>query len=242
MRWLAGILVVAITVLAFAHILRRPDPLPGFPRVVLWAWDRPEDLRFLDSSRAGVAFLARNVILRHGHVESLPRLQPLQVPPTAALMAVVRLDSDGTPLPPGSVVIPGILDTVRLPGVKALQIDFDARLSQRAWYAALLRDLRKSLAPNIPLSITALASWCESDDWIAPLPVADAVPMVFRMGIGQQWNGADFGPRVCRTSIGVATDELPARVPRGRRLFFFNPGPWTRSAYEGALAQARRWQ
>ena len=45
-------------------VWRRPDdPLPGFPKVLLWAWQRPEDLRFLDPQRAGVAFLAATITL-----------------------------------------------------------------------------------------------------------------------------------------------------------------------------------
>ena len=36
----------------------------------------------------------------------------------------------------------------------------------------------------MPLTITALASWCDGDDWIDGLPVADASPMLFRMGRG----------------------------------------------------------
>jgi hypothetical protein len=52
---------------------------------------------------------------------------------------------------------------------------------------------------------------------------------------------ADFSESVCRSSVGVSTDELPARVPRGRRLYFFHPGPWTQETYDVAVAQAWRW-
>ncbi|MGB0036522.1 MAG: hypothetical protein WBP79_13720, partial [Candidatus Acidiferrales bacterium] len=33
------------------------------PRVMLWAWERSEDLRGIDPREAGVAFLARTVFL-----------------------------------------------------------------------------------------------------------------------------------------------------------------------------------
>jgi len=36
----------------------RRDPLPGFPRLMLWAWESPQDLRFVTPGRAGIAFLA----------------------------------------------------------------------------------------------------------------------------------------------------------------------------------------
>jgi hypothetical protein len=58
---------------------QQPDPLPGFPRLVLWAWERPERMEFLNPRSAGVAFLARTVSWRAGQITSRPRLQPLQV-------------------------------------------------------------------------------------------------------------------------------------------------------------------
>src|SRR5580700_9843964 len=88
---------------------RQRDPLPGFPRLVLWAWERPERLEFLNPRSAGVAFLARTVSWRQGQITSRPRLQPLRVPPETALMAVVRLESRGLPLPQAGVVQAEIL-------------------------------------------------------------------------------------------------------------------------------------
>lgn len=32
----------------------------SFPRTILWAWERPEDLEFLDPREFAVAFLAQN--------------------------------------------------------------------------------------------------------------------------------------------------------------------------------------
>src|SRR5947208_1276081 len=93
MRWLAA----AVCILCGCR--QRLDPLPGFPRLVLWAWERPEKLEFLNPQSAGVAFLARSVSWRGGQIISRPRLQPLQVPPGTLLMAVVRLESEGLPLP-----------------------------------------------------------------------------------------------------------------------------------------------
>src|SRR5438309_12019664 len=46
------------------------------PNVVLWAWERPEDLRFIDPQRTGVAFLAATVsISSNGSVCFRPRMQ-----------------------------------------------------------------------------------------------------------------------------------------------------------------------
>jgi hypothetical protein len=157
-------------------------------------------------------------------------------------MAVVRIDSPGTGLPRPEDAVREVLPAAKLPAIRALEIDFDARQSERRWYATFLRDLRGEVSSSIPITITALASWCERDDWIRRLPVADACPMLFRMGDQSHESIGDFEVPLCRASLGVSMDELPAKVPRGRRLFFFYPGRWTLPAYDAAMAQARRWR
>lgn len=207
---------------------------------MLWAWERPEDLRYLNPSHAGIAFLARTVVLTNSSAIPRRRLQPFQFPPQATLMAVVRLESNRTALPPVEAAVAQILPAAEYPNIRALQIDFDARQSERGWYRALLQALHRKL--KIPISMTALTSWCQGDPWIRDLPVAEAVPMLFRMGAGGPWNGQDFSVPLCRASLGLATDELPATTPRGRRLYFFHPRQWTPAAYQGIIGEARRRQ
>jgi len=235
---LAGCLLAVPLLLS--RLVRRPDPLPALPRLMLWAWESPQDLRFVKPGDAGIAFLARTVWLHPDRAVSRPRLQPLRFNPGTRLMAVVRFESTGRGLPPAADVVREVLPALQLPGIGALQIDFDARRSERAWYAAFLRELGQAIPAGLPLTITALESWCDGDRWIADLPVADATPMLFRMGPGERVP-TDFAEASCRSSIGVSTDEIPARVPRGRRVYFFHPGPWTREAYDAAVAQAWRW-
>ncbi|HWC96185.1 MAG TPA: DUF3142 domain-containing protein [Candidatus Sulfopaludibacter sp.] len=221
---------------------RRPDPLPGLPRVFLWAWEHPEHLTFLDPHKVGVAFLARSVNWRGGAITSAPRLQSLEVPAGTAMIAVVRLESQAPPLPDAKLVVAEVLKAAGLPRVRALEIDFDARASERTWYTEFLNGLRARLQPSMPLTITALASWCEADPWIRSLPVVDAVPMMFRMGAADPRDVREYSLDVCRNSVGVSTDEIAPVVPRGRRLFIFHPGPWTAEAYRGAMQLARRLQ
>jgi hypothetical protein len=217
------------------------DPLPGFPRLMLWAWESPQDLRFVKPGTAGVAFLARTVWLDGTRVHGLPRLQPLRFTPGTDLMAVVRFESPGHGLPPRADVVGEVMPAAQIAGVRALQIDFDARQSERQWYTALLRDLRQAMPSGMPLVVTALESWCEEDGWIRGLPVADATPMLFRMGPEDRRSPTGFAAAICRSSIGVSTDELPVRVPQAKRIYFFHPGPWTPEAYDAAVAQAWRW-
>jgi hypothetical protein len=168
-------------------------------------------------------------------------MQPLKVPPGTAVMAVVRLESRSALLPPVEEVARPVLEDAANPAVRAVQIDFDARNSEREWYAALLRRLERGIAGK-PLDITALASWCLGDPWLRDLPVSDAVPMLFRMGKGEPREVREFASGVCRASVGVATDELPYAIPHGRRVFVFAARGWTPESYRAALVYARRFE
>lgn len=234
-------LSAAALVLAALLFWPRPaDPLPGFPRVFVWAWERPENLEFLDPHSTGIAFLARTVCLCEGTVSVRPRLQPLRYPPSAVLMAVVRVEPHGDSLPPVDAAAAAIAEAAAIPGVRALQVDFDATLSQRAYYRSLLTDLHTRVPLSVPLSMTALTSWCESDGWIAGLPVAEAVPMLFRMGRGER-PARTFRPSLCQSSAGISTDEPLREPPSAQRLYLFNPRPWTAATYQAALREARKW-
>lgn len=233
---------LALVLLTMVSCGGRPDPLPGFPRLMLWAWERPERLSYVDPRSAGVAFLARTVHWQAGLVTSRPRYQPLELEPNIKVMAVIRLESRTPPLPAVDTIAAEILKTAELPNVQAIQIDFDARRSEREWYGELLHRVRRRLKPSLPLTVTALVSWCQDDAWIQRLPVSDAVPMLFRMGAGEPRNASDFSAGICRSSLGISTDEVPLAAPHGRRLFVFHPKPWTPDAYRGALQLARRWQ
>ena len=67
-----------------------------FPRQILWVWERPEDLEFLDPQRYAVAFLAQTLILTNNEVEFNPRRQPMKVSPAVKLIAVTRIESQKT--------------------------------------------------------------------------------------------------------------------------------------------------
>jgi hypothetical protein len=232
--------IAAIFGIALIVWQRPADPLPGFPRVFVWAWERPENLEFLDAHSTGVAFLARTVNLHNGIVSVRPRLQPLRYPPGAVLISVVRVEAQDSILPPVADVSAAISEAAAIPGTRALQIDFDATLSQRTFYRFLLADVRARVPPSVPISMTALTSWCEADGWIAGLPVVEAVPMLFRMGAGER-PARTFRPTLCRSSAGVSVDEPLQEPPQAERLYIFNPRPWTASTYQAALREVRKW-
>jgi hypothetical protein len=218
------------------------EPLSGYPRVVLWAWESPQDLRFVRPGSAAIAFLERTVWLTPDRAYSRPRLEPLRFNPGTDLIAVARFESEGHGLPPPVSVVRELTPAFSIDGVRALQIDFDARQSEQVWYADFLKDLRRTMPARMPLTMTALENWCEDKRWIQQLPVDDATAMLFRMGPRDRIPPDNFPAGICRSSIGVSTDELPVHIPATGRVYFFNSGPWTKADYEMVLAQARRWR
>jgi Protein of unknown function (DUF3142) len=223
------------------------DAVKRLPQVILWAWERREDLSFLDPRKTGVAYLAGTLRLSGDQIVVRMRRQPLIVPRNTVVIPVVRIetDADAPPTLSARQRTAACKAIVRLAGSRpaAIQIDFDATRSQRAFYRALLSDLRARVRASVPLSMTALASWCIYDDWITNLPVNEAVPMLFRMGADSQeisaylGRGGHFVPEVCRTSVGAATDEPLAAIPGGRRVYVFSPRAWTRAQATRAIAE-----
>jgi hypothetical protein len=155
-------------------------------------------------------------------------------------MAVVRVESSDSDLPTVDATSAAIAEAAAIPHVRALQVDFDAALSQRAYYRELLANLRRRVPPSMPISMTALTSWCESDGWIAGLPVVEAVPMLFRMGPGER-PARTFRPALCQSSAGVSVDEPLREPPSAARLYIFNPRPGTSLPSRAALREVRKW-
>ncbi len=229
------------TFLSGAASSHNPGRLARFPGVLLWAWERPEDLRFIDSRQVGVAFLATTITLRGDEVAIRPRFQPLQVPPGTALMAVARIETDTVERPAFSatqrmVVVSAVEELAHLPGVGGVQVDFDALLSERNFYRGVLIDLRRELPDSAALSITALASWCMGDNWLDALPVDEAVPMLFQMGVDHHTvlerlqKKGEFRAPLCRQSVGISTDEQLPWIPVSRRTYVFRPQAWSHEA------------
>jgi len=243
MKWFRGLgLVFGVVALGFLsprYATPRPPALDGLPRLVLWAWERPEDLRQIDDD-IGVAFLAQTVTVSGERLTLHPRLQPLRVPIANPLVAVTRIEAErsvpvGLTLDAVDAIASLITRTTTLPRVRGVQIDFDATVSDREAYRALIHEVRKRLGPATPLSITALASWCIGDDWLNGLPVDEAIPMLFRMGpVNAPFRRMAISPAsaaaACRGAVGTSVDE-PLAVGGGRRrVYVFNARRWTRAS------------
>jgi hypothetical protein len=233
-------LILLTYLLNSLSILSSSTKIPAAPKLFLWAWERPESLAFIDPQKVGVAFLAKTINLQGSEVSFHPRLQPLKVPYGTSLVAVIRIETDIKERPLLSneqrgEILNSIMETARRPGLTGIQIDFDAKISERPFYQNLLHELRQRIPKNITFSITALASWCIGDTWLSGLPIDEAVPMLFDMGIDSLWiknylqSGQDFQAPLCRHSNGVSTDETVAGIHTSRRFYVFSPKTWSPS-------------
>lgn len=165
---------------------------------MLWSWQKIEDLRSLDPTKAGVALLVGRFTVDKNKLALEPRLAQLQLPPGCYREAVARVEMKQMPAESeinsvsaqlASSIVHLVLAHSRFDGV---QIDFDAKQLERPFYVQLLKHLRQQLPPNLTLSMTALASWSQGDQWLRQsitndhLPVDYVVPMFFTMGVGKE--------------------------------------------------------
>jgi hypothetical protein len=235
-RNLRLLIAVAVVVCCSAPALQGSYAV--LPSSVVWAWDRPEDLRFLPSNTA-VALLMDTVTIRNGAVSDRFRAHPARLSQGQPRISVVRIETKSNSITQQarSRVVESVLRAASLEYVTGVQIDFDARVSERAWYRELLEETRRRLPADKSLSITALASWCSGDDWISGLPIDEGVPMIFRLGPDRDTfrrmvaSGQHFREPLCNRSIGLSTDE--PIVPSGfKRVYWFSPVPWTPELYK----------
>jgi hypothetical protein len=221
--------------------------LNGAPPVMLWAWERPEDIRgFSDSANVGVAYLAATLNISDADLNVHARRQPFLHKPDLYVLPVVRIETDRKKPPSFSseqieLVVAQIIRLAANSHARGLQIDFDATKDQRQSYKKILSRLRRLLPPEMPLSITAIASWCAGDYWLSSLPVDEVVPMYFDMGVNQaeKWqyyqyvldssrNSLSVNCK-CHSAIGLSINEtvpFSATAYKGKRVYFFSRHPW----------------
>lgn len=257
------IVFLALTLIACSPP-RTVDPRldTAMPRKILWAWERPENLHFLDPKEFGVAFLAQTIFLENDRVTPKQRRQPLEVAPGTYMIAVTRIETQkemakrpqfDDEMARKTAAL--IANTLQLPNVQGIQVDFDAGSSERPFYRTLMNKLAANIkavdaagrpsdqnAPNThhsslithhSLTMTSLASWCTGDAWFNDFPVDEAVPMVFQMGADDEKikaylrNGNDWKEPLCRGSYGLSVNEPPLTgLKAGRRFYYFNKEAW----------------
>ncbi|MDR3410250.1 MAG: hypothetical protein P4L87_04775 [Formivibrio sp.] len=218
-------------------------------RLYLWAWDRAEDLRWV-ASGVGVAYFAAQLDARDRALIAIWRKAPLRVRPDTSLLPVLHVEGFARHVPrtldEAAVELwaQALVDAARRTGSRAFQIDFEARSSQKEFYAHVLQRVRQQL-PEDWISITALASWCGERAWLARLPVDEIVPMYFRMGPAERqlWHARLAAPATlparCRQAAGFATDEAghaDLSSTADFHEYLFSPRAWRPAMLEPYLS------
>ncbi len=240
-RWKA--LVGVVVLLGFARFFFWPSS----PHIIPWAWEYPNDLRFMPRGSTVAYYAGLITVVDDQTIAFAPRRQPLYLPKNPKTIPVVRIENNA----PGKYLTEEnkTAITQKILGICAhdtqaigCQVDFDAVESEYGWYASLIRDLKSGLPPNTPLSITALVSWCYPGSWFDQLGV-QGIPMYFRMGdddaaVRGGHVPADFlQAKGCRDTLGISLDEAsPSRsVRHGRNtVYVFAPQGWTKADYHQA--------
>ena len=220
-------------------------------QLILWAWERPEDLRFA-GPEVEVAVQTGFVALTGDSLWTRGRRFPLKVnraPDTALVHVEINRSRplNWTPTLRARTAAAVLHYALSLP-VKRVQVDFEVRASERQVLLDLLGDVRKGLPKGVALSMTALASWCQTETWLDAAPVDEITPMLFRMEDGgdairkRLAAGEDFHNPRCRSSLAVSTDAAIVRAPAGRRVYLFNPGSWTAADFQAARREIAVWR
>lgn len=239
----------------------RNSRLAKLPRTMIWAWERPEHLEFIDPHTTGVAFLAAVIHLHKDQTIINNRQQTMTMPDNTPVIGVVRIESSGGATldqHQRSKIVDAVGAVLRRYKLSGIQIDFDARVSERDFYRKLMTQLRESIPVEKGLSMTALASWCLSDYWISDFPVDEIVPMFFSMGIDQRnvlyqlKKGRSLASAVCEASKGIMVDGIVLREAAGdrrlrsrfgrSRLYLFSPRSWCQKDFNKTVADIYAWR
>ena len=221
------------------------------PVLVFWSWYHDDDLA---SAPGEVAYLTNRIVVDGNELKDYPRTNRLKLRPGTRRTAVVRVEVRKLVGAQAGVLAERIVSGALRSRVEALQIDFDARMSERGFYLELLSAIRQQLPVGIKLSMTALASWCMQDTWLSnsKAGVDEVVPMFFSMG-GWQAQGGNFlkerlpvvpvGPRCIGLSLDEPTtiEKLSLRLRRFDRIYIFSRKPWTGTTLEASLGMLKRW-
>jgi len=220
------------------------------PKLIVWAWERPEDLRFLPADTE-IAALTGSVELSVDRVIAHGRRFPLLIGRAPVTTAVVHIEIDGRPLhwtpALADAAVAAVLAYGLRPGIAQLQVDFEVPASQRRVVLDVLHIVRSRLPRSMRLSMTAIASWCDGERWLAAAPVDEVVPMLFRMGAGGPALLTRLGGRTafanprCRDALGIASDTPIADAPRVERVYLFSPRSWTFGRFAATRREVARW-
>jgi len=225
---------------------------------MLWCWEAPQDLRQVPED-TGIAFLAATIKVHSHCLSYTPRMQPLLTAPHAYVLPVVRIETERDIAPESEIaqaekVAKLIAKLAAGNECRRVQIDFDARLKERAFYCLVLQHLRRQFPAGSTVSVTALASWCLDDCWTDSLAAQQVVPMFFSMGRGGREALAvatgrrTLNPANNQAAIGLSVAE-PAVIQslgesgllKDRNIFLFASHGWTNAKAQKVEYEVKKW-
>ena len=209
-------------------------------QAVAWLWDEAP-LPAWSTSEAAV--LQRHILLTGDTARTRPRMRQPAMPASTLVTPVLHVEVS-TVNPPRdmessrAMIVAALLDAAATSTSGWVQLDMEAKPSQREFYRSLVGQLRAALPPQVKLSVTALAWWCRSPAWLDGLAADEVVPMFFRMGK----DGAAMRAIVeqspatlhasCRAgSAGFSPQEqfAPQVAARYRKTYWFDRYAWKRA-------------
>ncbi len=228
------------------------------PEINVWAWERDEDLSFIDPAKVSVSYFAGMIYVRGSSVSFRPRTQKLKLAKGTQTAPVFRIESLRGEGAPGTVstsdarmpevraadyVVKTITTRLKeLPPSNMVQLDFDAMEDERPFYTAILKQLRRQLPPDSKISITALGSWLLGDRWLRNGDADEVVAMLFSIGADKknilgrvQSQKLDSGTDA-KLALGISANETNTNEilfgahlqHQFDKLYIFNSRPWTR--------------
>ena len=218
-----------------------------YPRIILWAWERKEDLRFINNRNIEIAYLALTIRISHNALFIRRRSNILLKGESINAFPVIRIEAANNTLPYLTEslemnIVNEITSIAIHSNAKRIQIDFDALKSQRNFYKNILKRIRDNLK-DTKISITSILSWCIYDDWIFDNLVDEIVPMSFDLGnekkqiISELIKNRNLLKPYCRKSLGISTQGGFPILYKVQRLYLFHPNSWTKEDLNKILRQ-----
>jgi len=222
-------LLLAVFLFSF-HAQAQRMAVLGTPSITVWAWQRDEDLSYIDPGKVSVAYLAGTIFIRGSSVRFRPCDRKLNLPPGTNAYPVFRIEtirsfpahasgfktSENDDIPTvdaASYAAKAIANhsssfarnnvSSKSVACRQVQIDFDAFSDERTFYRELLRRLRHELPSGCKISITVLASWLLADRWLEPACADEAVAMLFSMGPGKREVLSSIRPGALNSGAGI---------------------------------------
>ncbi len=230
-RFLATALLISAAATAPAQEVRAPA------EQIAWLWDKAS---LPEWSQGHAAVVVEHIHLTGDEIRRRPRLDRPPVLVSTRVTPVVHVEVS-TLRPPAGIERSRelILDAMRRASALStsgwVQLDMEARPSHREFYRSLVRDIKAALPPTTRLSVTALAWWCRSGNWLDGLAADEVAPMLFRMGkdaelLRQMWSATPekLHPRCRSGAIGRALQEPLAANTLSRyvRIYSFDAKHW----------------